>query len=156
VLQVTAVVELVWQDETGDTALTILRAPSSWTVAEIGAFAEAEALFFVPLSDCTLVGYRIRYKSAFNDPVLLADGSPITKTGVFFFETADDAPDSLIVIPAIKDSILVASGPTAGYAIDLTNSDVIAFTDAVIAGGVSNPFADVFTAVLAAYVQSRV
>jgi hypothetical protein len=87
---------------------------------------------------------------------LPSDGNAITKVGVFFFSTGTDMPDALIMVPAVKDSILVYDGPTAGYAIELTNSDVEAFTDAVVANGISNPFADDVSAVVAAYIQSRI
>jgi len=156
VLQVTAIVELVWQDASGSQAVTQLRALSSSTVEEIDAFASAAASILVPLTDCVLVGQRIRYKSAFEPVTLPADGSPITKVAVLFFSPGVDFADAVIAIPAAKDSILVADGPTAGYAVDLTNSDVEAFASAVIDGGVSNPFAEVVTALVAGYLQSRV
>ena len=155
-LQVTAIVELVWQDASGTQAVTQLRAPSSWTVSDIDAFATAAASIIAPLTDCVLVGQRIKYKSALEPVTLPIGGNPIVKVAAFFFSTGSGLPDALITVPSVKDSILVADGPTAGYAVELTNSDVEAFTDAVIANGISNPFADDVTVIAAAYLQSRV
>lgn len=155
-LQVTAVVELVWRDGSGSQAVTQLRAPSSWTVSDIDAFATAAASIFAPLTDCVLVGQRIRYKSALEPVTLPEGGSAITRVAVLFFSPEEDTGYALITIPAAKDSILVASGPTAGYAVDLSNSDVVAFANAVIDNDISNPFADFVTALAAGYLQSRV
>lgn len=155
-LQVTALVELVWRDGTGSTAVTQLRAPSSLTVAEIDTAASAFVSILAPLTNCVLDKIRIRYLSEYSDPVILTGGSPITRTGIFFFSTGPSTPDSLLSVPAIKDAVVVASGPGAGVQIDLSNSDVIAFADAVVDSGISNPFADVFISLFAAYIQSRV
>jgi len=156
VLRPDAIVELVWRDESGSTAVTTLHAPSSLTVTEIDASATAVASILASLTDCVLIGQRIRYKTAFEPLPTLANSTPITRVGSFFFSTEGDASYAIITIPAIKDAILVESGPTAGYAINLANSDVIAFKDAVTSLPFSNPFADAVVALLAAYLQSRV
>lgn len=151
-----AVVELVLQDETGSTSAFTVSAPSSLTVAEIDANLPGLASSLASLTGCVLVKQRIKYVSAPFDPVLLTVGSPITKTGLFFFSTGPDTPDASVSIPGVKDAILVSSGPCSGVCINLTNPDVTTFTDAVISSGLSSPFGDVFLSVFAAYVQSRV
>ena len=155
-LQVTAVVELVWQDSSGSNAVTQLRYLASLTHDEIASDAEAFGAILASLTGCVLIGIRIKYRSEPALPVLLTGGSPITRTGIFFFSTGSSTPDGLISVPAIKDSVVLSDGPSAGAGIDLSNSDVIAFGDAVVANGISNPFADLFTALFAAYIQSRV
>lgn len=155
-LKPSAVVELVWQDESGSTSATTLFAPSSSTVEDIDAGITVLASFLAPLTGCVLVKQRIKYVSAPFDPVLLTGGSPITKTGLFFFSTGPSTPDASIGIPGIKDSLLITDGPLAGVGIDLTNSDVLSFAASVVDNGFSNPFGDVFVSLFAAYVQSRV
>jgi len=156
VLKPSAVVELIWQDETGSTASTTLSAPSSLTVSEIASDAEALGAILASLSDATLIKIRIKYVSAPEVPVAASGSTPITRTGIFFFSTGSSTPDSLVSVPAIKDSIVLDSGPAAGVGIDLSNSDVIAFGGAVVDNGISNPFADLFVSLFAAYIQSRV
>jgi hypothetical protein len=156
VLRVDAVVELVWQDASGSTAATTLHAPSSLTVAEIDASVTTVASILASLTGCTLVATRIKYRSEPFPPVLLTGGSPITRTGIFFFSTGVSTPDALVSVPGIKDAVIVSSGPGEGVQIDITNSDVVTFANAVVDNGFSNPFADVFVALFAAYVQSRV
>lgn len=155
-LRPNAVVELVWRDETGSRAVTQLNAQSSATYAEIDASATALASILASLTDAVLVEQRVRYKSAFETTSLAGGDTPITRTGIFFFSTGSSTPDSLISVPSIKDSILVTDGPMEGVGIDLSNADVIAFGDAVVSNGFSNPFGDVFDSLFAAYLQSRV
>jgi len=156
VLRPNAVVELVWQDESGNTAVTQLNAPSSLTYAEIAADAQSLAAILASLTGAVLIKIRVKYSTAFEAPVPVISGTPITRTGLFFFSTGTTTPDTAISIPAVKDSIVVSTGPTSGIGIDLSNSDVIAFGDDVIANGISNPFADAVVSLFAAYIQSRV
>ncbi len=155
-LKPSAVVELIWQDASGSTAASTCFAPSSSTVADIDAGVTALASVVAPLTGCVLVKQRIKYVSAPFDPVLLTSGSPITRTGVFFFSTGSSSPDGGVVVHGVKEAILLTDGPAAGVGIDLANSDVLAFAAAIIDNGLSNPFADVFVSLFAAYVQSRV
>lgn len=155
-LKPVAVVELVWQDVTGSTAVTTLYQPSSLTYADIDAFATAAASILASLTDCVLIKQRIKYISVADILVAVAGGSPITRTGIFFFSTGTSTPDSLVSIPGIKDSILVTDGPMEGVGIDLSNPDVITFADLVSVNPICSPFGDDFVSLFAAYLQSRV
>ena len=155
-LKPSAVVELVWQDETGSTAVTALSIPSSLTVDEIDADASALASILVPLPGCVLIKQRIKYINVPETPVTASGSTPIARTGMFFFATDGISSDGLISIPAVKDSIIMTTGPGEGILIDETNADVIAFTDTVVDNGISNPFGDDFTSFVIAYLQSRV
>jgi len=156
VLKPSAVVELVWQDASGSTSATTIHAPSSATVIEIDASASALASILMPLTGCVLIKQRIRYIWVPDEPVVASGGTSVLHTGSFFFATEDDNPIALIVVRAIKDEVLVDSGPTAGYAIDTDNTDVIAFENAVIDGMVTNVFGNDAIELITAYLQSRV
>jgi hypothetical protein len=156
VLKPSAVVELIWQDETGSTASTTLSAPSSLANEVIASDAEALGAILASLTGATLIKIRIKYVSVPEEPVTASGSTPITRTGIFFFSTGPSTPDSLVSVPSVKDSIVLDSGPSAGVGIDLSNSDVITFGAAVVDNGISNPFADDFTSLFAAYIQSRV
>src|SRR6185369_5933249 len=110
-LKPSAMVELVWQDETGSTAVTQLNIPSSLTVDEIDANATALASILVPLTGATLIKQRIKYTKAPEPLSPASDSTPITRTGAFFFTTGDDTPDAVIIVPAVKDSILDTTFP---------------------------------------------
>ena len=155
-LKPSAVVELVMQDETGSTAAVTLHAPSSATYAEIDASATALASILLPLTGAVLVRQRIKYVAVPDSPVSADNDTAIVRTGLFFFSTGTTTSDTGIMVPAVKDAIISTTEPTAGVGIDLTNSDVIAFEDAVIASGVTNPFGDAIEALFVAYLQSRV
>jgi hypothetical protein len=156
VLTPTAVVELVWQDASGSTAATTYFVLSSSTYAEIDASATAFASILASLTGAVLVKQRIQYKAVPEATSPASSGTTIKRTGIFFFSAGDDTPIALISVPAIKDSKLETSGPREGVGIILSDSDVIAFGDTVIAQGISNPFADIVTGLLDAYLQSRV
>lgn len=150
-----AVVELVWQDETGSTAITLLHAPSSSTVAEIDADATALASILASLTDAVLVRQRIKYHSVRETAVPASGDTPLTQAAVFIFSPGDELPMSVITIHSVKDSIMLSSGFGAGFIVDTANSDVVAFKNAVIDNGISNPFADDLVALVSAYRQSR-
>jgi len=156
VLRPSATVELLWQDETGSTASMTLSIPSSLTYDEIAADAEALAALVVPLTGAALTGIRVRYRSALGTLIPADDSTPITRVGAFYFDTQPDEPDTIITVPAIKDSIILVDEPMAGVGIDRQNPDVEAFVTAVIGSNLSNPFGDVITALIAAYRVSRV
>lgn len=151
-----AIVELVWQDETGSTSATTVFAPSSATVSEIDASATALASILLPLSGAVLVAQRIKYQWVPETPVAAADGSPIVRAGAFFFNTGEDTPMELIMVRAVKEAIISTDEPGAGVSIDTGHSDVIAFLDTVIDGIFTNPFADDIVSFEDAYIQSRV
>lgn len=151
-----AVVELIWQDDSGSTSATTFYAPSSATVIEIDASATALASILVPITGCVLVKQRISYKWVPETPSIASGGAPIRYTGVFYFNTSPSTPDGLIMVHSIKDEVISDVEPFAGVSIDRDNSTVIGFVDAILAGAVTNPFGDAFTALVAAYLQSRV
>lgn len=155
-LRPSATVELIWQDESGTQGTTTLSVPSSLTFGEIAVDAEALAAIIAPLTGCVLVGYRVKYRSVEEERGTASGSSPITSTGVLFFSTGPTTSDGGIVIHSFKPSKLVFIGPTANYGINLEDSDVVAFGEAVISSGITNPFGDVFTSLFAGYLQSRV
>lgn len=155
-LKPSAVVELVWQDETGSTAVTMLHAPSSSTYADIDASATALASILASLTGAVLVKQRIKYIWVPDSPVSASGGASIKRTGAFFFTPDDDFPTALIIVHAIRDALIMSTGTGAGVAIDIGDSDVITFINAVIDNNVVNPFNDDVTSFESAYMQSRV
>ena len=151
-----AVIELVWQDRSGSTAITSISAPSSSSVEDIDASASALASILMPLTGCTLIKQRIVYKWVPDEPVVASGGTSIRDTGSFFFSTGEDTAIALIVVRAIKDEFIIETGPGAGIVIDETISDVAAFIDTVIDGIIANVFGDSVEAFITAYKQSRV
>ena len=151
-----AAVELIWQDETGSTAMTTWFAASSLTVEEIDAFAITLASILASLTDAVLVKQRIIYKWAPEVRGTASAATSIKRTGIFFFSTGDDMPEALISVPSVKDAILETTGPREGVGVILSNSDVIAFETAVIDNGITNPFGDTVIVLDDAYLQSRV
>lgn len=155
-LKPTAVVELVWQDETGSNASTLVQALSSATVSEIDASVTALASVLTPLTGCVLIKQRIKYISKPEIRPTASNSTPIVRAGAFYFDCQLDTPDAIITIPSIKDSIILTAEPLAGVGIDTTNADVIAFIETVIGVNATNQFGDAITALIAAYRVSRV
>jgi hypothetical protein len=156
VLEPVATVELVWQDASGDRAVTAYRVPSSYTVEQAFSAGQSVVDACSALTDAALVGMRVRYKFNEDERTSAAGSTPITSTGVFFFSTGPSTPDTGIVIHALKPSILMADGPLAGVGVDLSNTDVLAFRDVVLGLPGCNPFGDEVITLFAAYLQSRV
>lgn len=154
-LQPSAVVELIWQDASGSTAALTVFALSSFTVAEIDASASALASLVAPLTDCVLVGQRIRYKTAHEEHAMPDFSTPVTRAGVLFFSTDGVEVGGLVNVPAIADDYLIDVGPGADAVIDIEDVDIVALVDAMMELPCCNPFGDEFTALLSGYVQSR-
>jgi len=156
VLKPTAIVELVWRDESGDTGSTTVYAPSSLTVDTIDASATALASILLSMTGCILLKQRIKYV---NQPATRANPgglAPIVRTGAFFFMTNPIAPDGIVTIPSITGDVISSVEPGAGVEIDTENAAIVALVEAIIDMGASNPFGDTFSELVAAYLQSRV
>lgn len=152
----TATIELVYMDEKGSTAAVVVNVPITSSIATMDATATALASLIAPITDCVLVKIRYSYRAKFVVDASDAGVAPVVVSGVFIFNTTSDDPLSLIAVPAIKESLLVDIGPTAGYGIDTTLSDVSAFIDELFSIGATNPYGDAISSINAAYRQSRV
>jgi len=143
-------------DDSGSTAAVTIHLALGSTYSAADASATALASVVASVSGAVLVRQRIKYRAVNDSPTPAAIGSSITRCGVFILTCQPDTPDAIVTVPAIVDSVILTSGPTAGYGIDTANGDVIAFFDELVAAEATNPFADAITAIDAAYVQSRV
>lgn len=155
-LRPTATIELIYTDETGSSSVVQVNVPVSTSIATMDATATALASLIAPMTDASLTKIRFKFKFEVDTPITDAGSNPITVCGVFFCECGVDAPMEVLMLPGIKTSLLIHTGPTSEYAIDLTASDVIALEDGLIAENACNPFGDVITSIETAYRQSRV
>jgi len=155
VLVATATIELVYLDASGSTGAVTMHASAAQPVTEIAAQAEALAAIIAPICDCELVRSRIKYKVVQEDVPPAAIGSSVKRQGAFFFDTSDDTPIGIVSIPGISNDVIEVAGVRVGYGIDVSNSDVVAFLDELIAINATNSFGDAITSLRDAYVQSR-
>lgn len=93
-----------------------------------------------PLSDATAVRYSVSYQLREDSTLepLSALQSPIK--AVFTFELSSDPSLYTTMVIPIDETWLRTDGPLAGFAIDLSNSEVAAFTDEITFGGWVDPF----------------
>jgi hypothetical protein len=156
VLVTTALVELVYSDASGSTGALTLHTSAAHTVSEIASEALALGAIVASVSSCVLVRLRIKY-TVWEDTVTpAAIGSSVKRRAVLYLTTSDTTPLALVEILSPIDGVFKAVGPTAGYEIDPTNTDVIAFVEELIAENATNVFGDAITAYDAGYLQSRV
>jgi len=151
-----ALIELVWRDETGTTAETVLHISSALDHHVIADAAEAVSAIMAPLTGAVLVRYRIKYQWLPDERLAPAGDTRITSCGMFFFSAGPSAIDGAIVVHSLKPDVLAVDGPLAGVGINLADSRVIDLASAVIDNGITNQFADVYVSLFAAYMQSRV
>jgi len=156
VLQVTAGLELVYQDASGSTGAVSMHASSAELATAIAAQGISLAAIIAPVTNCELVRLRVRYRVIQSSPGAAADGSTVKRTGVFIFNCPTDNPLALIGIPGILDSALLTTEPGAGVLIDLANTDVAAFITLIDGGIAVNPFGDDIGGISTAYLQMRV
>lgn len=148
--------ELVFQDETGSTGALYVNLTAGTTVSEADSVLGGFAAALQRLTGTVLVRTRLIYRLRNTTPVAAAPGSTIKRNGVFLIDTSSDAPGAIVALPAILDDYLIFPPPGCTTMVDLSNSNVIAFIDALIGAGVCNPFGDTATTVFAAYLASRV
>lgn len=147
--------ELQYVDETGTKGAVAVKYPLGTTVAFMDAQASALASLIAPITGCSLIRQRIIYKAVVEPREVPDTGSIVHNVGAFLFFTGVDTPMEIVTVPGILDSVLKTSGPTAGYEIDESNSDIEAFLDLVEMGFYTNPFGDDVIQLQAAYRQSR-
>jgi len=149
------IVELQYVDETGTKGATSVKYAVDTPYALMDAEASVLASLIAPITGCALVRQRIIYKAVASPRDVPEVGSTIKSQGVFFFTTGDETPLELIAVPGIAEGVISDEEPGAGVDIDLIHTDIIAFADAVTSNGLTNPFGDAITALVAAYRQSR-
>jgi len=105
-----------------------------------------------PLSGCTIVRYAVTYRLRETDPATARSTLSITPLARFIF-TLTDTPDVFAEVSTPLDpEWVVTDGPLAGFAIDLTNSEVVSFTDEIRDSIWCDPFAVDLSDVETAYV----
>jgi len=129
--------------------------PLGTTVAVMDASATALASLIAPITGCVLIRQRIIYKAVVTPRDVPDVGSTVKSQGVFYFSTGDETPVELLAVPGILEEMISNAEPGAGVSIDITDSAIIDFIDACLAGGVTNPFGDAIAALVTAYRQSR-
>ena len=110
-----------------------------WTKAAMLKTVELLWALVSPLSDAALDGFSVRfagYDDAYPEPVA---GSDVEDKGVLLFNAEGNVPGTL-ALPSIKESVLVSSGIAAGILVDMTDTDVAAFVDAMTDGIDLSPF----------------
>lgn len=107
------------------------------------------------LSDAVVVSRHIVYRGV-EDPRPAAPGAaPAAGAGVFVFACADPDTYAVVVVPGFRLDLLVIGGPGDGVLIDQAATDVVTFTDAMIAGNFCNPFGVQLVALESAFYQWR-
>lgn len=148
--------ELVYRDASGSHAAVEIRLKSGTTYAAADAGAISLASALASLTEAVLVRQRIRYRVVTDEITTAELGSSIKRCGVFIWACIDDEHQALVSLPSIVESVIVTTEPGAGVLIDTSDALVIAFTDELIAQGVTDPFANEISSLIAAYRQSRV
>lgn len=150
------VLELQYVDETGTKGAITVKYPLGTTVAVIDAQGSLLASLIAPMTGCALIRQRIIYKAVAEPRDEPDAGSLITRRGVFYFASDDDANVTLVEVPGIIDDVLLTEGNGAGVLIDLSNSDIVSLIATIIGTPITDPFGNVMGHILAAYRQSRV
>jgi hypothetical protein len=149
------VLELQYVDASSTKGALTVKYPLGTTVAFMDAQATALASLIAPITGAVLIRQRIIYKAKVRPLDTPDEGTSIVRCGLFVFSCDIDNPNAIITVPALLDSLLVTSGPTAGYEIDETNSDVETLVTLIEDDIWCNPFADDIVQLEAGYIVSR-
>jgi hypothetical protein len=124
--------------------------PVGTSLASAQAAGEALVSVIRPLTDCEVASFSVSFAQRTNDTILPRSKLLSTPLALFVF-TLTDIPDTFEqFITPLDPTWLMADGPLAGFAIDLTNSEVVTLTDTIRDGGWVDKFgadmADIYTA----------
>ena len=127
-------VSVIVTDKDGSASLTRARLPVGTSI--LAAQAAAEALIGVlrPLSDGKIARYSVSYQLRESSTIIPRSALPTPTLALFTFEHSSDPNQFASMTIPLDPSWLVASGPLAGFAVDLTHSEVLAFTDEMTNG----------------------
>lgn len=148
--------ELSFVDGSSSVAVVRFTIKTLATVSEIEGAATGMVAALSALTDAVFFQQEIIYTAVPEVGEIGALGSDKFRTGVFIFDCVEPDTVALVEVPAIKDDLLVTSGPGTGVLIDVAHADVLAFVDVLITNGATNPFAVAIDILSAAYRQSRV
>jgi hypothetical protein len=136
-----------------DGSASVIRARRSASEGVDAAMAAAEALIAVlrPLSDGMIARYSVSYQLREDSTIIPLAALSNPTLALFTFQSTPD-PDvySTMVIP-LDETWLETTGPLAGFAVDLTNTEVSSFTDEMTNGGWVDQFAVDIGAVWSAF-----
>lgn len=149
-------IELVYNDASGSTAMLTAWLQADTTVAAADDAIGVLSAALASLTGCTLVRTRIVYKFRADTPAVAEIGSLITQQGVFMYDCTVDGPGFILSVPGLVDDVIITTGVLAGIGIDTSDSRVTDLTDVLIENDCTNAFADTITALATAFVQSRV
>jgi len=145
-----------FQDETGSQTTIRGTFKSGYTAAEYIAFLGDLAPKVQQITTCAVVRYAVTYRMKDTDTGKPNTRLPNTNLANFsFFLTPDPTIYEVISTPLLP-SLLQTTGPLAGVAVDLTQSDVINYTDEITNSIWCDPFADDIGSIYTAYAVSVV
>lgn len=138
-------------DGSGSTGLMRLRLPDGTTVASAQAAAEGLIAALLPLTDCGIARYSVSYLSTHEGTIVPLSTLPASPIAEFFFSLTGD-PDHHATLRTLLDPTwLETTGPLAGYAIDMSNAEVMALAAELVDNGWCDPFGVAYAAMLSGF-----
>jgi hypothetical protein len=107
--------------------------PSSIDPSTLLSQASLWRALFDALSSAVCIGYDVVVRETTDTPPNPGVASSVKRSGAFVFDT-NTATLTIMRVPSIRNDLILTSGIYAGIGIDLADSDVSAFTDAMIYG----------------------
>lgn len=142
-------------DESTTRATMRLTIKPSTTLSTAQTICSSTRSLIENMTDCAIDRQSVVFPFLADAPGIPATGANNHKTGIFIFATTDIAQLAVLELPGITEACILTTGPTAGIGIDVLNTDVAAFIDAMVNGLYMNMFGYDITELLAAFVEIR-
>jgi hypothetical protein len=107
------------------------------------------------LSGCVFLDQAVVYESVEPRPAAPLAGVMAGQVGTFVYSCAEPGEYAIVLVPGIRDEVLLAEGPQAGIAINTEHPAVLALTAALTAAW-CNPFGFAILSLEAAFLQQQV
>lgn len=128
------------RDGTGSVATCRLNLYAGITVADGHAAGDSLRGVLGALSGAVVVRQSIVYPFTLQDEGTAWPGSQIENRATLIFECTPADQLLAVSIPAPRSELVLAAGPLAGLALDLTQSNLLALISEIITGLWCNPF----------------
>lgn len=150
------ILELQYVDETGSRAAVTMKYPLGTTLDIMEADGALLASLIAPLTGCALIRQRAIFKTVASPRDVPDVGSLITRRGVFYFASDDETSLAIVEVPGLLDEMLESSGTGEGVVIDQSNGYISTLIATIIETPITDPFGNLMSHIIAAYLQSRV
>jgi hypothetical protein len=148
-------IRLLVRDGSGSRSYLEFNIPAGITPSAGHAAAASMRAALAGLTGCAFYQQQVEYGLVEMTPATPGGSQPASTAGVLVFSTTEPQQYAIVVIPAIKPSLIKTTGDGAGVQLDTAAPAIVALVAELTGGAWRNKFGYTLAALDAAFVQIR-